>query len=439
MDDDTLPLELWEAIFDHLCGLDLANCSLIARRFRHPSQKRLFSTIIVKEPVEDPEMERKCDSFTRAISSSPLLAVSVKTLYLGAMRGDNAEGVTLTLFSDIIPLLTALETLVVEFMVVPADISAIVLKPVYSGHETAVYSSVLTMRLSMITNFPLALLNRFPNLKQLTLHKVGFQESSTLRSSFNLFRLPETLVIAPAALLDLFRLLKVLVDSYHQKDDQGRSPVDLSTLRNLFVEFPWKSPTEDLGPKGFQEMQAFLEAISPYIECIELSLDYAARFCNDQRDRPIRFTKLQRLSVIMEVDQLDMHDGANSLAYTSLSSVVTWVQDVTDVDKLQEFHLSLASPWDRRPDHFGITGIQGSIMPALQNLESYLAPKRRPEPLRVKISMKSTKEEALEYLRANLARFERYTTLEVEGKEQTLGSSDILRGARISLYTNDML
>jgi hypothetical protein len=148
-----------------------------------------------------------------------------------------------------------------------------------------------------------------------------------------------------------------------------------------------------------------------------------ARLLTYPRERPSKFTQLQRLSIILEVDQFDLdepQDAAESLTHTSLSTIVNWIKEVVVADNIQEFHLSLTSPWDRRPNHFQIPGIERCIVPPLLDLESYLVHEDRAEPLRVKISMRPTERGALEYIRARLEKFNKLSTLEVEEKGESV-------------------
>ena len=110
-----------------------------------------------------------------------------------------------------------------------------------------------------------------------------------------------------------------------------------------------------------------------------------------------------------------MREGADSLASRSLASFLGWLKQVVDLKKLQELHISFASPFDMAQDWFRKEVIQGSIIPHLKDLEAYLIQQGNHRDLLIKIFMKCGEASNLKFLQCCLSRLERCATLVVEG------------------------
>ncbi|KAH6901538.1 hypothetical protein BKA70DRAFT_1435921 [Coprinopsis sp. MPI-PUGE-AT-0042] len=257
-----LPQELWEAILDNAAVDDLLNLSLTSKGFRESSQKRIFNAISLTRSTKD--LAATWDLFTRSISTSIRLAA------------ERAEFIATSLFVDVVPLLPALERLVVDFSGTPVNFGALPSRQCYI-YQSSKFPSIHTIRLSNIANFPLLFLLPFPNLKSLSLFNVNFssgahslelevteeedEEGSSERPSISL---PETLVLVPTSFWELFLVFEAA--EFNAKRG-GQLKLDVSKLRNLFLEFPWDI-TRSFPPGALQHVQFALKVASQQLECL---------------------------------------------------------------------------------------------------------------------------------------------------------------------------
>ncbi|KAH6905284.1 hypothetical protein BKA70DRAFT_1293894 [Coprinopsis sp. MPI-PUGE-AT-0042] len=417
-----LPQELWEAILDNAAADDLLNLSLTSKGFRESSQKRIFNAISLRRSTKD--LAATWDLFTRSVSTSIRLAAEVRSVHVDLTWNltQRAEFIATSLL------------LVVDFSGTPVNFGALPSRQCHI-YQSSKFPSIHTIRLSNIANFPLLFLLPFPNLKSLSLFNVNFssgahslelevpeeedEEGSLERPSISL---PETLVLVPTSFWELFLVFEAA--EFNAKRG-GQLKLDVSKLRNLFLEFPWDI-TRSFPPGALQHVQFALKVASQQLECLEIFLDNTAAFCEDPASKAIRYANLKRLSFIIELVQEDMLRGVNSVAYAALASVVNWIKAVDAGEHLEEFHLCPRFMFDgNEADIDQRRLIEQVILPALLELQAYLTRDKHRVPPRVKISVNCAREEDLEPIRVRLARLEA-SGLDVNGIEQSLCSSNIL-------------
>jgi hypothetical protein len=97
--------------------------------------------------------------------------------------------------------------------------------------------------------------------------------------------------------------------------------------------------------------------------------------------------------------------GEDSMAYTALRSVVSWMKAVDVGEHLEEFHLCPRFMFDgNEADIDQKPMIEQTIMPSLLELQAYLTQDRYGTPPKVKLSVNCSSEEGLEVIRAGLPR-----------------------------------
>ncbi|KAH6901520.1 hypothetical protein BKA70DRAFT_683124 [Coprinopsis sp. MPI-PUGE-AT-0042] len=388
----SFPPEIWKEILENATTQDLKNISLASPTLCKFSQKRLFSAIVVKGDTR--RLEARWKLFTRTVEHSPRLAREVRTIHLSLLDSWNAASILEEFLTHVLPLLPALTKLIVQCSFDFDDI--------ISRHrhlfESAQFSSVLTIHLSNVTNFPLRFLVPFKNLETLVLNEAQFSSETDLPHS--LVTLPETLVLIPTRFRELSRFF--LFDT-GKPNGQARR-VDVSRLRNIFLEFPFDFENS---PGVLRPIQAVLHAASQHLECLEIFLDPAASFCASSESRCLRFANLQRLSFIAQVSQEDMLRGTESDAHAALTSVVDWIKAVDAREHPQEFHLSPRFRFDgKEAENDQRQMIELSIMPALLDIQAFFNQDKHRIPPRVKISVNCAREEDLAPIRAGLAELE---------------------------------
>ncbi|KAH6905267.1 hypothetical protein BKA70DRAFT_1293852 [Coprinopsis sp. MPI-PUGE-AT-0042] len=455
-----LPQELWEVILSDLREMDdLCSFCLVAQRFRDPSQQRIFETVLLGHSNIPSELDERWNAFFKAVTASPQLASYVKTIQVVVTNNPNANSIAFALFLDVVPILSGVKRLFIEFCDKQADLSGVATQSLQGTSTKPVkLPSLHFLYLSGIKNLPLSLLEGFSSATTMVWRNVTDIQSTLLmnNSSFTPlapFVLPQTLMLAPYQLPHLFSTCRALVTLPVGSGSQGQTSVDISKLRNLFLQLPYDPHLHRFPPDGFESLQMFLEAVSQRLQCLEVSWEEptAFRFCNNPRSQALRLYNLRRLSIIFDVDE---KFGVDVRAVVAL---VDWIKAITACKDLEEFHLSLNGPNDESDseesddesydeesddDESDINWydlLQETFMPSLLDLEAHFTSGTHfKRPPRVKISLKDGTAMDLKYVQSSLARLE-MSGLEVVKKGQGLGSSAILGRGEISVNSEDLL
>ncbi|KAH6901523.1 hypothetical protein BKA70DRAFT_1308903 [Coprinopsis sp. MPI-PUGE-AT-0042] len=449
MECPRLPPEILDTILEGLHRRqDLLSFCLAARRFQAPCQMKIFRTILLPRSLKAPKLDKKWATFVRGVTVSSRLASHVRTIYLQVCSNPNADSIATALFSDVLPALPALETLIADFRVPHADLSALDPRPDDDSVQQRKATPCLTLRtihLSGIDNFPFYLLTLLPNLSVMVWKRMVRLRGPSLDIEprlFPSFSLPESFMLAPRDIAGLLGFSEIVEDLINLKDKGGNPMFDVSRLRNLFIEFPFE-PLMYLGESNFSPLQALLEAVSQQLQCLEVSFDHdaAIQFCLNPRTRALRIINLQRISVILDVDQ-DRVDTPprRSPRYVSqsLPVLVDWIKAIVMPEHLEEIHLSLRSLYDRHGDQFNSSMIQNSIMPSLLDLEAYLTSDRFNTLPLLKITIPVRDAKDLRHVKDGLVSLPK-DRLEVWVGEQCMGTSGILPRVKISFSSSDML